>query len=59
MNEIPVSQKFTLKFNDSLCTCEVCGAEVESLNEGKGEFVLCSDHNTWRTWFTLWRAARR
>jgi len=50
-----ISEKFKAQFNESLCQCDVCGEAVESLNEGKGEYVLCPTHNNWRGW---WRARR-
>lgn len=59
MPDLTAPEIFKLKFNDSLCTCDVCGADVESFNEGKGEFVLCSDHNNFKGWFRAWRDSRR
>jgi len=55
MSDLPISEKFKAQFNESLCSCDVCGEDVESLDEGKGEYVLCPDHNNWRGW---WKAKK-
>ena len=55
----PISEKFKLQFNDSLCTCDVCGRDVASLNEGRGDFLLCYRHNNWLGWFKAWRLDRK
>lgn len=59
MDTTPISEKFKLQFNDSLCTCDVCGANVKSLNEGRGAFILCPLHNNWLGWFRAWRQDRK
>lgn len=51
MSRIQIDQIHRLKFNEGLCTCDVCGVDVGDFSSGKGDYVLCDDHNNWRGWF--------
>ena len=59
MDNLPISEKFRLQFNEDLLACDVCGADVESFNEGKGQYLLCPEHNNWRGWFRARRLDRQ
>lgn len=55
MEDVTINQKHQLKYNEDFCTCDVCGTDVDSFDEGKGSFVLCPEHNSWIGWFKAWR----